>query len=56
MSERPVFEPIKNGNDLVLKHNIQFTWYPGFSKDQKQKSIDSLNSEAKRIHDFTKIL
>ena len=56
MSERPVFEPIKNGKDLVLKHNIQFTWYPGFSKDQKQKSIDSLHSEAQRIHDFTKIL
>ena len=56
MSERPIFQPIKEGKSLVKKYSIEFTWYPGFSKEQKQKSIESLHSEAKRNHNLSKIL
>ena len=56
MSERPIFQPIKEGKSLVKKYSIEFTWYPGFSKEQKQKSIESLHSEAKKNHNLSKIL
>ena len=46
MSERPIFEPIKKGDALVKRHEVEFKWYPGFSKEQKQKSIQSLHQEA----------
>ena len=49
MSERPVFEPSIESKALVIKHNIEFTWYPGFAKEQKQKSLESLHEEAKKI-------
>ena len=48
MSERPVFEPETEGSNLVTKHIIEFTWYPGFAKEQKQKSLESLHVETKR--------
>ncbi len=48
MSERPVFEPKAEGEILVEDHKIEFTWHPGFSKEQKQKSIKSLHLEAKK--------
>lgn len=56
MSERPIFEPIKEGEILVTKHNLEFTWYPGFSKEQKQKSIESLHKEGKSKHKFKQVL
>ena len=39
MSERPVFKPTLKGDDLVETINVEFTWFSGFSKSQKQKSI-----------------
>tara|TARA_B100000795_G_C22773484_1_gene428949 strand:+ start:750 stop:1424 length:675 start_codon:yes stop_codon:yes gene_type:complete len=56
MSERPIFEPIKKGEILVIKHNIEFTWYPGFSKEQKQKSLESLHYEARKSLGLSNIL
>tara|TARA_B100001564_G_C20478131_1_gene595794 strand:+ start:126 stop:800 length:675 start_codon:yes stop_codon:yes gene_type:complete len=56
MSKRPIFQPIKEGKNLVKKYDIEFTWYPGFSKEQKQKSIESLHSEAKKNYSLSKIL
>ena len=41
MSERPVFEPNVDGSKLVEKHSIEFTWFPGFAKEQKQKSKEN---------------
>lgn len=44
MAKRPVFVSILNNKDNYVKRiNIDFTWYPGFSKKQKQKSILSLH-------------
>jgi hypothetical protein len=56
MSERPVFEPSIGSKTLVIKHNIEFTWYPGFAKEQKQKSLESLHEETKKNTKISKIL
>ncbi|WP_322979273.1 DarT1-associated NADAR antitoxin family protein [Pseudomonas sp. C11] len=48
MAERPVFIPCENGDFLVKTCFVGFEWYPGFSISQKQKSINSLHSNAKR--------
>ena len=48
MSERPVFEPETDGSNLVTKHIIEFKWYPGFAKETKQKSIESLTLKLKK--------
>lgn len=46
MAMRPVYVPIKNGNLGVLEINVEFQWFPGMSKLQKQKSIASLHRAA----------
>ena len=56
MSERPVFEPETEGSNLVTKHIIKFTWYPGFAKERKQKSLESLHFETKKNTDINTIL
>jgi len=56
MSKRPVFEPETEGNNLVTKHIIEFTWYPGFAKEQKQKSLESLHVETKKNTNINTIL
>jgi type I restriction enzyme M protein len=44
MANRPVFiSVINNENNFVDKIEVDFTWHPGFSKTQKQKSIRSLH-------------
>jgi hypothetical protein len=56
MSERPVFEPNVDGSKLVEKHSIEFTWFPGFAKEQKQKSLESLHYETTKATGIKKIL
>ena len=56
MSERPVFKPTLKGDDLVETINVEFTWFSGFSKSQKQKSIQSLHEEATKSNNLKKIL
>ena len=56
MSERPVFEPKEDGSTLVEKHSIEFTWFPGFAKEQKQKSLESLHYETIKATGIKKIL
>ena len=56
MSERPVFEPNVDGSKLVEKHSIEFTWFPGFAKEQKQKSLESLHCETTKATGIKKIL
>lgn len=47
MASRPIFITLKSSLG-VKKINIDFTWSAGMSKVQKQKSIDSLHSEANK--------
>ena len=56
MSERPVFKSTPKGEDLVETINVEFTWFSGFSKSQKQKSIQSLHEEAIKSNNLKKIL
>ena len=49
MAKRPVFIPQLDGPTFVDEPVIEFTWYPGFSKTQAQKSINSLHSAASEI-------
>lgn len=48
MANRPVYVPNKNGKLEVNELMIDFTWFPGMAKSQKQKSIDSLHEEIMR--------
>lgn len=49
MAKRPVYIPINTGNCFVETKFIDFEWFPGFSVSQKQKSIESLHEESKKI-------
>lgn len=49
MAIRPVYVPRNDGILGVEKKDIEFKWFPGMSKSQKQKSIDSLHKEAEKI-------
>lgn len=46
MAKRPVFVPHLQRFPFVEEVEIEFTWFPGFSKSQAQKSIASLHAEA----------
>ncbi len=56
MAIRPVFIPKLNGDFLVQTKNIEFEWFAGMATSQKQKSIRSLHSSAKKIEDVERIL
>lgn len=43
MSKRPVFIVSKHSKEFVKVIEIEFTWFPGFSVIQKQRSIQSLH-------------
>ncbi|MBE6069357.1 MAG: hypothetical protein E7211_16960 [Clostridium lundense] len=45
MAVRPVFLSDTYRDDFVLEKMVSFTWYPGFAKSQKQKSIKSLHEK-----------
>lgn len=46
MAKRPVYVPKKSGNLGVSEIDVEFQWFPGMSKSQKQKSIASLHGAA----------
>lgn len=48
MAKRPVFIVNKKDKKFVEIVDTEFKWYPGLSKTQKQKSIDSLHAEFKK--------
>ena len=48
MANRPVYVPQRTGNLVVSVREIEFQWYPGMSKTQKQKSITSLHDAAEK--------
>ncbi len=46
MAQRPVYIPTGEKSLYVKTELIDFTWFPGMSVSQKQKSIDSLHDAA----------
>jgi hypothetical protein len=49
MAIRPIFIPRDNGNLGAEEKLIDFKWFPGMAKSQKQKSIAELHSAAARL-------
>lgn len=48
MASRPVFIPMLGATPpFVQEQMVKFDWFPGFSKEQAQRSIQSLHSAAK---------
>ena len=56
MASRPIFLPETGEGRLVVSHLVEFTWHPGLSKSQKQKSIRSLHDAARATLDIENIL
>lgn len=49
MVERPIFIPNPEIPPYVKEVSVEFSWYPGFSKAQTQKSIASLHNSAANL-------
>ncbi len=56
MAKRPVFIPGTRKDSYVREIIVNFTWYPGFSVTQKQKSIASLQGAYHRLYGEKKLL
>jgi hypothetical protein len=52
MANRPIFVPNPGKAPLVHEIIVEFTWHPGFSKSQAQKSIASLHEAASKLGVF----
>jgi hypothetical protein len=55
MAHRPVFVPSIN-RPWVRRETVEFTWHPGLSVSQKQKSIASLHAAASSMLQVSAIL
>lgn len=49
MARRPVFVPAVRESRLAESIDIEFKWFPGFSKKQVQKTIESMHEAAARL-------
>lgn len=47
MANRPVFVSHRSASSFVQEIPVTFTWYPGLSLSQKQKSIDAFHAAAR---------
>ena len=56
MANRPFFIPTQNKEELVTTNSVEFTWFSGFAKSQKQKSISSLHENISKEFKLDKIL
>ena len=56
MANRPFFIPSTNKEDLVETKTIEFKWYSGFAKTQKQKSMLSFHENISKEFKIDKIL
>ena len=56
MAIRPIYIPKFLGEKFVETVMVEFRWFPGMSKTQKQKSIDSLHESAKEMVNVGDIL
>ena len=56
MAKRPFFIPSQNTEELVTTNSVDFTWFSGFAKSQKQKSISSFHENISKEFKLDKIL
>lgn len=56
MANRPFFIPSTNKENLVETKSVEFKWYSGFAKSQKQKSVLSFHENISKEFKFDKIL
>ena len=56
MASRPFFIPNNNKNELVKTELVEFKWFSGFAKIQKQKSILSFHENISKQFKYKKIL
>lgn len=56
MARRPIFIPNSTGTSYVITRMIEFKWFPGMSKSQKQKSIDSFHEAISKEIEASNIL
>lgn len=56
MASRPVFIPSFDGDSYVRTEKVEFEWFPGMSKAQKQRSIASLHDCARQTLGLGRIL
>ena len=56
MATRPIFLPMLHTQSCVREQNIEFTWYPGMTKSQYQKSIQDLHAQARLMLKVNRIL
>ncbi len=56
MATRKLFSPSRNSTEWVDAREVDFTWFPGYSISQKQRSIDSLHKNAQKKFGIDKIL
>ena len=56
MATRPFFIPGQDKEELVRTNSVEFTWFSGFAKSQKQKSILSFHESISRDFKLDKIL
>ena len=56
MANRPFFIPSINEENLVETQTVEFKWFSGFAKTQKQKSVLSFHENISKEFKFDKIL
>ena len=56
MANRPFFIPNDNKDELVKTELVEFKWFSGFAKVQKQKSISSFHENISKQFKYNKIL
>jgi hypothetical protein len=56
MASRPTFIPINDKENLVEIKQVKFTWFPGFARSQKLKSIKSFHEAISKSLNKNKIL
>ncbi|MCL2715396.1 MAG: hypothetical protein FWD68_12625 [Alphaproteobacteria bacterium] len=56
MAQRPVFIPSVDGATLVTTRHVRFTWFPGMSVSQKQRSITSLHEATRLLPGIERVL
>lgn len=56
MANRPFFIPSINKEELVETQAVEFKWFSGFAKTQKQKSVLSFHENISKEFKFNKIL
>jgi len=49
MARRPIFVAGINRDSIIDEVDVEFQWYPGMAKTQKQKSVQSLHKSAASI-------